>query len=104
MLAEELVQAARRRYWREDAGCFEEPEIAPRDLFRLNCEASRVLCRLAALHQDPAYRAAAVIRDDATYADDAARILDACANVAGELGVDGAVYGLALAERLALDP
>ena len=103
MLAEELVQAARRHYWRESAGCFETPDVPHCDLFRLNCEASRVLCRLAALHQDAAYRAAAVIRDDAAYAEDAARILDAYADGVAERGVHGAVYGLALAERLALD-
>jgi uncharacterized protein YyaL (SSP411 family) len=103
MLAEELVQAARRRYWRDAAGCFETTGVPRRDLFRLNCEASRVLCRLAALHQDPDYRAAAVIRDGAAYADDAARILESHAGNAAELGLDAAVYGLALAERLALD-
>src|SRR5262249_19767044 len=103
MLAEELVQAARRRYWSKSAGCFETPNVSRCELFRLNCEASRVLCRLAVLHQDSGYRAAAVIRADAAYASDAARILDAHANCVAELGVQGAVYGLALAERLALN-
>ncbi len=103
MLAEELVQAARRRYWRDSAGCFETAGVTHRDLFRLNCEGARLLCRLAALHRDPDYRAAAVIRDEAAYADDAARILEAYAEDVAALGAAAAVYGLALGERLALD-
>jgi uncharacterized protein YyaL (SSP411 family) len=103
MLAEELIQTARRRYWNDAAGCFEPAQATPPDVFRLNCEASRVLCRLAALHHQPDYRAGAVIRADAAYAADAARILDAHAGAAAGLGVGGAVYGLALADRLALE-
>jgi hypothetical protein len=102
MLAEELVQGARRTHWNDAAGCFEAAAVDHRVLFHLNCEASRVLCRLAALHNDQGYRAAAVIRPDAAYADDAARILRAQNSTCRELGLLSAAYGLALSERLAL--
>ena len=62
MLAEELMQVARREPW---------PEA---DLVS-HCEVARVLCRLAVLHDDPEYRGAAVIAVDADYRGDAARIL-----------------------------
>jgi hypothetical protein len=61
MLAEELIAIARR-----DAG----------DL-GMQCETARVLCRLAALHDDPDYRGAAVIAGGADYRAGAARILEA---------------------------
>src|SRR6185503_13251957 len=48
MLAEELIQHAQRDAW--DVG----------DVV-VHCEAARVFCRLAALHDDPEYRGAAVI-------------------------------------------
>jgi hypothetical protein len=102
MLAEELVQIARRTHWSDLAGCFETAVVDRQDAFRLNCEASRVLCRLAALHNDQAYRAAAVIHADAAYAGDAARILRAQESVSREYGVQSAAYGLALSECLAL--
>jgi uncharacterized protein YyaL (SSP411 family) len=102
MLAEELVQVARRTHWSDAAGCFETSDVQHQDRFRLNCEAARVLCRLAALHKDRSYRAAAVIRSDAAYADDATRILQAQDGASRALGVLSAAYGLALSERLAL--
>lgn len=82
MLAEELMQIARRQsgdaiYWR--------------------CGAARVLCRLAALHRDDGYRAAAVIAQTADYKADAERLLVAAASdaaVARE--TEAAAYGLAL--------
>ena len=55
MLAEELMQPVRR----DAAGC----------------AAARVLCRLAALHDNAEYRDAAVIAPDADYRADAARML-----------------------------
>jgi hypothetical protein len=102
MLAEELVQVARRAHWRDVPGCFETTPIDRRGMFRLNCEAARVFCRLAALHNDQGYRTAAVIRADAAYADDATRILQAQDSASREFGVLSALYGLALSERLAL--
>ena len=86
MLAEELVQAARRTGW--DA----EP-------FGLNCEAATVLFRLAALHRSTEYREAAVVAPGADYDDDAARILESLAGDAPGHGLDGALYGLAAAEH-----
>jgi hypothetical protein len=84
------------------AGCFESTAGDRWETFRLNCEAARVLCRLGALHGDQSYRAAAVIRSDAAYADAATSILRAQDSCCREFGVLSTVYGLALSERLAL--
>ena len=67
MLAEELMQTARRV----------DPDRASPTAFLVHCDAARVFCRLAALHDDADYRKAAVILSDADYRGDAARILAA---------------------------
>jgi hypothetical protein len=95
MLAEELMQFARESLWNEAAGLFSDPADAPRS-FAINCAAAGVLCRLAALHGRSDYRAAAVIRPDADYAGDAARILRSQAGTFREQDATGAAYGLAL--------
>jgi len=87
MLAEELMQSAKRLAWSTSG-------------FAANCEAARVLCRLAALHADEEYQRAAVIAADANYRADAARVLAAQAPHAR--GKDAAEFGLALGEYLAL--
>jgi len=67
----------------------------------IQCDAARVLCRIAALHDDPAYRGAAVIAAGADYRADAARILAAVSDraLAGSAS-DAAAYGLARRELL----
>jgi uncharacterized protein YyaL (SSP411 family) len=75
MLAEELVQFARRTLWDDAAACFTDTQLDAVESCFLNCDAARVLCGLAALHADDGYRAAAVIKPEAAYLDDAARIL-----------------------------
>jgi len=87
MLAEELMQSA-RRFQPHAVGC------------SASCEAARVFCRLAALHADEEYRGAAVIAPDADYRNDAARLLVSQAPHA--TGTDASAYGLALGEYLAL--
>lgn len=96
MLAEELMQFVRQTRWDEQAGAFHDSREGVRELFAINCEAACVLCRLAALHSRGDYRAAAVIRADADYAGDAARILAAQGRAFREHGVTSAPYGLAL--------
>jgi hypothetical protein len=100
MLAEELVQAARRTMWDNERGAFLDREtgVGGQKPFGLNCEAAMVLSRLAALHRSAEYREAAVIAPGADYDDDAARILRALAADAPGHGLAGAVYGLAAAE------
>lgn len=100
MLAEELVQAARRTMWDDERGAFVDRKTGPaaQQPFALNCEAAAVLSRLAALHRSAEYREAAVIAPGADYDDDAARILHALAADAPGHGLAGAVYGLAAAE------
>jgi uncharacterized protein YyaL (SSP411 family) len=102
MLAEELMQFARRTLWNDDADSFADEQLDGADTFRLNCDAVRVLCGLAALHADDAYRGAAVIRADATYEGDAARILSAQEPMARRSTASGGAYGLALQAWLRL--
>ena len=102
MLAEELMQYARRKFWNDDTASFSDADSDPSEMVGLNCEAARVLCWLGALHADQQYRAAAVIRSEATYADDAARILNAHHTASEESGAFVGAYGLALIEWLAL--
>jgi uncharacterized protein YyaL (SSP411 family) len=101
MLAEELVQFARRALWDDqDASFRESPDaVTASRPFALNCDAVRVLCRLAALHHDDDYRHVAVVAADANYKADAERILSAHAAIAHDRSLaDAAAYGLALAE------
>jgi hypothetical protein len=81
MLAEELTQTVR----------------TPDD-FATCCEAARVLCRLARLHDDAEYRGAAVIKPGADYRADAERILARASTRLDDPAVDPARYGLALDE------
>jgi hypothetical protein len=101
MLAEELMQSARRSMWDNERGAFFDRDAAAGGSrpFGLNCEGATVLSRLAALHRSAEYREAAVIAPGADYDDDAARILEALAPDAFGLGLGGAVYGLAAAEH-----
>jgi len=83
MLAEELMQTAKR-------------SAAAERTFDIDCEAARVYCRLARLHDDREYRAAAILAPNADYRADASRILAALAPRARDEGA--ALYGLALSE------
>lgn len=88
MLAEELILIARR-------------EPSDRAGLAVHCGAARVLCRLAALHDDPEYRGAAIIAADADYRADASRILAAQSPRAlAAAPALAAVYGLALLDLL----
>jgi hypothetical protein len=92
MLADELMQCARRQWWRESNGW-----SAP---FSEACAAARVMCRLAALYRDPDYKHAAILAD-LDYAADAALALDALDSHARPAG-EAALYGLAVSELLAI--
>ena len=110
MLADELMQGARRRLWDEaGGGFFDRPADDPDTIgllaqrvkpFVLNCDAARVLCALAALHHAPAYRDAAVLAEGFDAGADLARTLGAQAAVYHEYGPLAAHYGLALADWL----
>jgi len=87
MLAEELMQSSKRA-------------SATHPAFNIECEAARVFCRLAGLHDDADYRAAAILAPNADYRADASRILSA---LAPRALADGApMYGLALSELVFL--
>jgi hypothetical protein len=98
MLAEELVQFARRTWWDEGRGCFggKDEEF---DMFVANSEAARVLFRIAALHDDPEYRAHAVIAPGARYGDLATRVLDALKSSSRQYGLGSSLYGLAIMDN-----
>ena len=87
MLAEELVQHTRREF-------LARPDVS----FDASCEAAAVLSRMAALHNDDDYRAAAVISPTARYQEDAAGILERLAGDATNRGPAAAVYVLAAGE------
>jgi hypothetical protein len=90
MLAEELMQAARRTSGTED--------------FVAQCRAARVLNRLAVLHDDADYRKAAVIAGRADYRRDAERILQSLSSSYRALGAAAAIYGVALDEYFTEGP
>ena len=91
MLAEELMQTARRTAT-DEAGA---------DSIVAQCEAARVFCRLATLHDDAAYQKAAVTSPEADYRGDAARILAAQSTRAlHATAAHAAAYGLALLDLL----
>jgi mannose/cellobiose epimerase-like protein (N-acyl-D-glucosamine 2-epimerase family) len=102
MLAEELIQFARRTLWDEQDGGFYEQAGARVKPFALNCEAARVLCRLAALHRLNEYAAKAVVAPDADYGRDAARTLSAFEPSYRDYGANAAIYAVALGEWLGL--
>jgi hypothetical protein len=91
MLAEELMQAARRT----------APDDADPGTIVVFCDAARVFCRLATLHDDADYQKAAVIAPGADYRGDAARILAAQSTRAlNATAPHAAAYGLALLDLL----
>lgn len=105
MLAEELVQSARRRWWNADAAAFAAGRHDSADAaFEANCLAAQALCRIAVLHADPEYRAAAVLAPHASYADDARMILTALSATAADHPAQAALFGRALLAWFALEP
>ena len=97
MLAEELLQHARRLWWQDANGAF-DASVA------VNGVALHVLCNLVALHADTDYRSAAVVAPVAPYADDARRLAASLIGRAGEHPQDAALLGGALLEWFALEP
>jgi hypothetical protein len=102
MLADDLMQFAKRRWWDEKNGGYATADGADdRRWFSANAEAARVLWRLGCLHADPAYRAAAVMADGCDHAADARRVKDRLTPLAERHGLDAAVFGLLVSE---MDP
>lgn len=120
MLADELIQYARRAWWNENLGGFDEHEPSTQNLerstqnqhpepstrnaerFLANCEMARVLCRMAVLHSDGSYRDIAVLAPRADYGEDARRTLARFAPSANP-SPDCALYALALDEYLKIE-
>ena len=113
MLAEELIQFARRTFWDADAGAFTVQSGGPlppdaasaRDAFAANCDAVRVLCRFARLLKEDDYRLGAVLAETnggADYLDDASRILASQVAAARGTAAGAAAYALALDDWLSL--
>jgi len=95
MLAEELLQIARREWWDGAGGGF-------RGNFCANAIGAQLCCRLAALHRDADYAASAVVAPGVAYARDAERILATLAPIARQHLDDVAEYGMALLDWFAL--
>jgi uncharacterized protein YyaL (SSP411 family) len=95
MLAEELLQVARRTAWDDEQGMFRATVAG-------NSLAVQVLCRLAILHRDPSYTERAVVATSPSYQVDAARILRKLATTYRGAPAAAAEYGLALLEWFAL--
>jgi len=109
MLAEELMQFSRRLLWPADGhgfldwhgdGTFVRPEERP---FALNCEAARVLRRLAVLHDTDEYCDVAVIAPDAYYRRDANETLSSVASRYRDYCAAAAIYAIALVECLKIE-
>ena len=99
MLAEELIQHARRAFRdRAGGGLVSSVATPARTLFELNCEAARVFGRLAALRADPAYRQEAIVAPEADYLMDAQQTLESQAGASEELGAAGAMFAVAALE------
>ena len=97
MLAEELMQFSVRTFGDAGAAGFKDGDSEAKP-FELNCEAASVLGRLAGLHGSPEYLQAAVVAAGADYRRDAERILRWLAPAVPDMGLAGAVYGLAAAD------
>ena len=95
MLAEELLQIARREWWEGSTGGFG-------DNFSANAIGAQLFCRLAVLHRDADYAASAVVAPGATYAADAERILTTLEPIARTHPDAVAEYGMALLDWFAL--
>jgi hypothetical protein len=92
MLAEELVAAAR-------------PLMENECDFPTACHAARVMCHLAALHDDEQYRRTAVVAPSSDYRRDVAAILDRWSDEAmRRCTADAAIYGVALLELESSNP
>ena len=86
MLAEELIQSAR--------------PLLSSGAFAARCEGVRVLCRLAALHGDESYRAAAVIASERDYLGDARQLVDALGAAYSDAPDAVGIYALAIDDLL----
>jgi hypothetical protein len=96
MLADELVQHARRQWWLDDDGRFDAD-------FSVNCHALSLLSRLGALHADPDYRAAVAVPPRTAHVADARRAADRLAAEASGHPRHAAVFGAAMLDWFALE-
>ena len=95
MLAEELLQVARRTSWDDARGMLRSGVVE-------NSLAVQVMCRLAVLHRDPSYIDHAVVAESPSYEADASRALETLATTYRDDPAAAAAYGLALLEWFAL--
>ncbi len=95
MLAEELLRHARRHWFLEETGAFDVD-------FGANCVALRVLCRVAALHADAEYLAAAVIAPGSDDEGDARLLATVVEARSGEHPGEAGRFGAALLDWFAL--
>jgi hypothetical protein len=97
MLAAELAEIARRRWWDGERATFG-------DDFESDCRATQLLCRLAALHEDASYQQMVTVVSRSPYRADAGRLLASIETQYRDHHQPAAVaaLGLALVDWLAL--
>lgn len=98
MLADDLMQFARRSWWADDV-----PTPATLEDVASLSVAARVLLRLAAVHAQTDYLDAAVVTEGYAHLEDAGRLLAASADAADRFGADACIHALAVGELRATD-
>ena len=100
MLAEELLQFARRSRWNTDRGLFNT--TSNEHAFTVNCDGIRLLRAVGRWHEDPEYLRVAVVAPDAAYATDAGGALAALDPSCDDQELSVAMrYGILLSDWLA---
>jgi len=97
MLADELLQFARRTWWNDGSGAYGAD-------CEVNGVALGVTCRLIALHADPEYRSVAVLPPGGVYRGDAARLAGGLGQRLAEQPHAAGPCGAALLAWFALEP
>lgn len=100
MLAEEVMQTARRTHGRPARHHSDLSREEPAGSFLAECDAAVVLCRLAAVRSDPEYQLAVTAGAPDDYAAWAVELLARWATTYQARGTEAAAYGLAVHEWL----
>ena len=97
MLADELAEVIRRRWWDGERATFG-------DDFESDCRATQLLCRLAALHEDASYQQMVNVAGQVPYRGDAERLVASIESRYRDHdhGTAAVALGLALIDWLAL--
>jgi hypothetical protein len=97
MLADELAEVVRRRWWDGERATFG-------DDFESDCRATQLFCRLAVLHEDASYRQMVHVAEQVPYRGDAEQLVGSIESRYRDHGhgTTAVALGLALVDWLAL--